>query len=242
MWLGGVVLAPPLAQESGRTQRPITHPEFRTASLSMLDNFKPMGAHDSSGINGGKNFERGMCFFGFLEDMRHAALMPQAASMVRILFAGCMEFFLIAATDLLRAGLCSDLKSATGDSVKAAFVSLTLDKVKAATEAGARLFYAKLEPSQAIYIPQGFFCVEIVSQGPLVFGIRKSYFELTPRPDSIGRLHDAGVLIGFDGVMSDKHTAVLDCLRQADGEEQELSCKGAGSASSSAHAPRAALR
>lgn len=216
-----------IAEAGGRTQRPVMKREVREPAMAMLEHFQPKCAIDISDMSGGKSFEKGLWLFGFLEGMRHWGLTPQCAAMVRVLLAGSMEFYMISIGDLKSAGLCVDaagkavdLEEAKLENIKQAFVGMTAEKVKAATEAGARVFYTRLEPYQTLYIPQSFLVLEAVVKGPLVFGLRKSYFEVGPKPHTLSNYEPASVILKASGSSTlEKHLGVLEFLKAAQAAE-----------------------
>lgn len=199
----------------------MTKVEARYEALVLMKSFQPLGMADVTEMKGGKGFEKVLWMFGFLDNMKSCAFLPQCAAMVRMMQAGSMEIYMVAASCLETAklligrggALVSDPKHADLTKIRDAFMSMNKDQMKCAISSGALIFFARLEPGQVIYIPQGFLVLEAVVQGPLAFGVRKSFFELSPEPDTMANFELSGALLKANGSSSsDKHVEVLEFL------------------------------
>ena len=171
--------------ETGRTQSPTFPKELKDKTMELLNGFKIDGEADISEVPGGASFHRALFSFGFAETMQKCAFTPQCAGSFRIFYGGVVELYMASCADLLAAGIVPAGDGATSkmDDLVKAFCNLTLADFKKMNEDGSKqplpVYYIKTEPQRALWIPVGWLVLEVARQGPLIFGIRKSFMQST---------------------------------------------------------------
>ena len=205
--------------QSGRTQRPIIKKELRDPTETMFDALQPVNYLSIAELSGGKSFEKALWLYGFTEDMNNFNFPPQCMAMTRV-YGGCMEFYMIAAADVKNAGLAApgsdglpSFASTTLDHVREQFLGLKGARLDELKEQGIRIYHGKLEPNMAIFIPAGFLVLEACVQGPLIFGVRKSYAQ-GPSEHAVQNCSDAAQVLKASGSNMSKLESVIDAMRK----------------------------
>ena len=204
-------------ETTGRTQKPMTKKDTRDKTHEMLLPFVPKNTQPINDVSGGKNFEKSLWLYGFTEDMRFCGLTPQCASMVRVLYAGCMEFYMISVADLQKANLLkdNDTSKTSVEFLRQGFMNMNLSTLQELKDQDVKVYYTKLEPHQALYVPQAYLVLELSAQGPLIFGVRKSFMEGGSDSAAVERFATAGQILAASGNNIDRHNEVLQSLQNS---------------------------
>ena len=72
-----------------------------------------------------------------------------------------------------------------------------------------------LEPHPALYVPQAYAVLELSAQGPLIFGVRKSYMDGGSDTAAVERFEKAGQILAASGNNVDRHNDVLQSLQNS---------------------------
>ena len=208
--------------DDGRMQKQITKEKLANVTKVLFEHVKPEGHEDVSSISVGKSFERSMFFFGWEVAMHHCAFLPQCATMLRMMFAGAVDVYMIHVEDLEKADLCEfnngEAKAPLSE-IRTKFAEMKSDDVEKALEKGAKIFYTRLQAGALLLIPQGMLVLESAHQGPLLFGIRKSFFEASPV--AVTRMEKCLAIMQQGGKSQEKQEAIFQYLKVQSGKKEK---------------------
>ena len=103
--------------------------------------------------------------------------------------------------------------------VSAKFADMGVADVERAHENGARMFYSRRQAGSLLHIPQGMLVLENAHQGPLLFGVRKSFFEASQV--AVMRMEKCLAIMQHGGKSQEKQETIFQYLKvQADKKEK----------------------
>ena len=206
-------------KDGGRCQRPWQDKPAKAATATMLEAVSPLDPVDISSVSGGGSFHKQVWAFGFAETMVHASFTPQCGSLLRILIGGELDVYCVDVAALTALGSPLSESSDTAALVEA-FVGMTKEQAKELQEKGFHVHHTIMRAPSAIWIPQGCLVIEKTRKGPLVYGVRKSFF--TSGSKHLERLQDAGRILKNGACNSvERHNAVAALVEKQTAEQED---------------------
>ena len=206
-------------KESQRTQTPLV--KGKKANADLFKVLTPQDCVDVTEMPGGSSFMKATWLWGFGVDMEKTVLLPQCAAMIRFVFAGTIEVFGMPITDALRHAT-PDPEVPRGKGLLTTFPTWTTAEVKTLLESGNPVHYAKVESGTALYVPQGWILLEVAKEGPLVFGMRKSFVVGSPvAVDNMKACVEVVKNNGGDSSRYEEATAIAEAYMSKKGKVQD---------------------
>ena len=204
-------------KDAGRTQSPCAA-AIRDLLSAAVGKLPIKDAADISSNPGGPAFMKAGWMWAFTPDMSKPVLMPQAAAMLRFVFAGTVELHMMSMSTAVKAKLVAPSSEASEtdnvpsiEAIGTALSNLNLCAVRALRDSGHPIFHCCVSSGEAAWIPQGWIVLESGHTGPLIFGLRKSVF--TSSEASVKEYEVSCKAVASAGQPVERHEAILQSLK-----------------------------
>eukprot|EP00969_Alexandrium_andersonii_P077109 3399714-Alexandrium_andersonii.AAC.1 len=173
--------------------------DCKTATTKLLTSLGAQFA-DISAVSGAKAFMSSTYLYGYDPAVRWCGVLPNGAAAVRIHVAGALSVQAFHIGSMLEAWHIvaavnaepppPDFHRVTLDDIKSFVSGLTAERLGELMEAGMLVRHAFVDALDVLHIPTGWYLAETVSQGTLIYGARKSFFDPSASAEDLRLMAD----------------------------------------------------